>query len=197
MSGGELAVVLASVAVVVAAAVLGAVGVSLSRSLKELRRLLGEIRRDLLPAVERIEAASGQVTGEVRRVGGLLDVAEATSERADALSRVTYRALVEPLAAVASIFRRGAAAETAASADTTTSRAAAAGGGRSRQPPWSRRLAVSLLRSGYRTAAVSVAAGLARSIREVTREIASAAAEGRRTPRDDGRAEGGTGGRPE
>lgn len=163
MSGGELAVVLASVAVVVAVAVLGAVGVSLSRSLRELRRLLGEIRRDLLPAVERIEEASGRVTGEVQRVGGLLDVAEAVSERAESLSRVTYRALVEPFAAVASLFRRGDAPEADATAASEPAAAGReAGTGRpSRRPSWTRRATVYLLRSGYQAASARLAARLA------------------------------------
>ena len=158
--------VLASVAVVVAVAVLGAVGISLSRSLKELRRLLGEIRRDLVPAVERIEEASGRVTGEVQRVGGLLDVAEAVSERAESLSRVTYRALVEPFAAVASLFRR----EGATGPDVPAAGEPVAGGGArdttaapgsARQGSWMRRAALYLLRSGYRSASARVAARLA------------------------------------
>ncbi|MXV91373.1 MAG: hypothetical protein F4121_01140 [Acidimicrobiia bacterium] len=163
MSGGELAVVLASVAVVVAVAVLGAVGVSLSRSLKELRRLLGEIRRDLVPAVERIEEASGRVTGEVQRVGGLLDVAEAVSERAESLSRVTYRALVEPFAAVASLFRRGdpPEADTTAGSEPPVNGWAAAARRPSRRPSWTRRASVYLLRSGYQAASARIAARLA------------------------------------
>ncbi|MDE0195848.1 MAG: hypothetical protein OXP08_09900 [bacterium] len=163
MSGGELAVVLASVAVVVAVGVLGAVGVSLSRSLRELRRLLGEIRRDLVPAVERIEEASGRVTGEVQRVGGLLDVAEAVSERAESLSRATYRALVEPFAAVASLFRRGGAPEpeqTAATEPVGADRAVVTPRP-SRRASWTRRAATYLLRSGYRSASARVAARLA------------------------------------
>ena len=167
MSGGELVVVLASVAVVVAVAVLGAIGVSLSRALRDLRRLLVEIRRDLLPAVQRIEEASGQVTGEVQRVGGLLDVAERVSERAEALSRVTYRVLLEPVNAVASLFRRGtppdqSARTTAKPVVTGWGGRAAAGAPRpSRRPSWSRRLTVSLLRSGYRSASARVATRLA------------------------------------
>lgn len=162
MSGGELAVVLASVAVVVAVAVLGAVGVSLSRSLRELRRLLGEIRRDLLPAVERIEEASGRVTGEVQRVGGLLDVAEAVSERAESLSRVTYRALVEPFAAVASLFRRDDAPEADATAASEPATGWEAETRRpSRRPSWTRRATVYLLRSGYQAASARLAARLA------------------------------------
>jgi len=166
VSGGELAVVLASAAVVVAVAVLGAVGVSLSRSLKELRRLLGEIRRDLLPAVERIEEASGRVTGEVQRVGGLLDVAEAVSERADSLSRVTYRALAEPFAAVASLFRREGATGPEAAAEgepvaVGRTGAAAAPPRPARQGSWMRRVTLYLLRSGYRSASARIAARLA------------------------------------
>ena len=163
MSGGELAVVLASVAVVVAVAVLGAVGMSLGRSLKELRRLLVEIRRDLLPAVQRIEDASGRVTGEVQRVGGLLDVAEAVSERADSLSRVTYRAFVEPFAAVASLFRRGGAP----GPEEVDEDPAAAGWDAPPRPrrraSWTRRATVYLLRSGYRAAAARLAAAQAQA----------------------------------
>ena len=163
MSGGELAVVLASVAVVVAVAVLGAVGMSLGRSLKELRRLLVEIRRDLLPAVQRIEDASGRVTGEVQRVGGLLDVAEAVSERADSLSRVTYRAFVEPFAAVASLFRRGGAP----GPEEVDEDPAAAGWDAPPRPrrraSWTRRATVYLLRSGYRAAAARPAAAQAQA----------------------------------
>ena len=163
MSGGELAVVLASVAVVVAVAVLGAVGVGIGRSVKELRRLLSEIRRDLLPAVRRIEDASGRVTGEVQRVGGLLDVAEAVSERAESLSRVTYRAVVEPFAAVAALLRRGGASQPAAGEPAATGwgGGAAAAAPRPRRAPWGRRLSVYLLRAGYRSASSLIAARLA------------------------------------
>lgn len=167
MSGGELAVVLASAAVVVAVAVLGAVGVSLTRALRELRRLLVEIRRDVLPAVQRIEDASGQMTGEVQRVGGLLDVAERVSERAETLSRATYRALLEPLNTVASVFRRGAPAQPAASAGTGqvvsggAGKAAAVPPRRPRRGPWPRRMTARLLRTGYRSASARLAARLA------------------------------------
>ena len=140
MSGGELAVILASVAVVVAVAVLGAVGVSLGRTLRELRRLLVEIRRDLSAAVQRIEAASGQVAGEVQRVGGLLDIAERVSDRADDLSRVTHRALLAPLNAVASLLRRGPSADARPEAPGRAGPAA-------RRASWARRLTVYLLRS--------------------------------------------------
>lgn len=167
MSGGELAVVLASVAVVVAVAVLGAIGVSLSRALRDLRRLLVEIRRDLLPAVQRLERVSGQVTGEVQRVGGLLDVAERVSERAETLSRMTYRALLEPVNAVASLFRRGTPPDQPARA---TAEAVVTGRGDkapadaprpARRISWPRRLTVYLLRSGYRSASTRIAARLA------------------------------------
>ena len=161
MSGGELAVVLASVAVVVAVGVLGAIGVSLGRALRDLRTLLSEIRRDLLPAVQRIEEASGQVTGEVQRVGGLLDVAERVSERAETLSRVTYRALVEPFGAVASLFRRGPAPEPdppAASGPVAAGWGAVAGAGfRPARGRWGRRLTAHLLRAGYRSASARLA----------------------------------------
>lgn len=163
MSGGELAVVLAAVAVVVAAAVLGAVGVSISRSLRELRRLLGEIRRDVVPAVERIEEASGRVTGEVQRVGGLLDVAEAVSDRADRLSRVTYRALLEPFGAVAALFRRQGSTHPEAPPRPDPFVVGRSGGVASpprpaRQGSWMRRLTIYLLRSGYRSASARIIA---------------------------------------
>ncbi len=171
MSGGELAVVLASVAVVVAAAVLGALGVGIARSLRELRRLLGEIRRDVLPAVKRIEEASGQVTGEVQRVGGLLDVAEAVSQRAESLSKVTYRAAVEPLAAAAGLFRRGHAKDAGTFAKGAADRGASARGAvvpgwakaaaASSRTSWTRRAAAYLLRSGYRAATARLAARFA------------------------------------
>ena len=167
MSGAELAVVLASAAVVVAVAVLGAIGVSLSRALKDLRRLLGEIRRELLPAVQRIEEASGKVTGEVQRVGGLLDVAERVSERAETLSRATSKALLEPLSAVASLFRRETppeppAAQAAGPAVTGwAGKAAAAPPRPARRAPWARRLTVYLLRTGFRSASARIAARLA------------------------------------
>ena len=186
MSGGELAVVLASVAVVVAVAVLGAIGVSLSRALRDLRRLLVEIRRDLLPAVQRIEEASGQVTGEVQRVGGLLDVAERVSERAEALSRVTYRALIEPVNAVASLFRRGTAPDSQGSVTTEPvvtgwgGRAAAGAPRPSRRLSWSRRLTVSLLRSGYRSASARVATRLAGA--QAQRAGTASAGPARRSP---------------
>ena len=200
MSGGELAVVLASVAVVVVVAVLGAIGVSLSRAVRDLRRLLAEIRRDLLPAVQRIEEASGQVTGEVQRVGGLLDVAERVSERAENLSRVTYRALLEPLGAVASLFRRGTSPDQ--SAHATSEPVVSGWGGRaaaddprpSRRISWPRRLTVYLLRSGYRSTTTRIAARLAGS--QAQRAGTATSDRARRgpatTPSGAGRAHGGS-----
>ena len=164
MSGGELAVVLASVAVVVAVAVLGAIGVTLNRALRDLRRLLSEIRRDLLPAVQRIEEASGQVTGEVQRVGGLLDVAERVSERAETLSQVTTRALIEPFAAVASLFRRVSPSRPTAGEPAAAGWDGGAAAAAPKQPgrtPWARRATMYLLRSGYRSATARLAARLA------------------------------------
>ena len=200
--------VLASVAVVVAVAVLGAVGVSLSRSLRELRRLMGEIRRDLLPAVQRIEEASGRVTGEVERVGGLLDVAEAVSERAESLSRATYRALVEPFAAVASLFRRGGAPGPAGVAADPAEPGRIVAPRPARRASWTRRATVYLLRSGYRTASARFAARLAaaqaqRSTTTTTRSHRGAAPEGPAADRATGGSgtssstgEGGTAGLP-
>lgn len=187
MSGGELAVVLASVAVVVAVGVLGAIGVSLSRALRDLRRLLSEIRRDLLPAVQRIEEASGQVTGEVQRVGGLLDVAERVSERAETLSRVTYRALVEPFGAVASLFRRGPAREPdppAAAEPVPAGRGAVAHAGSrpERGRSWPRRLTAHLLRAGYRSAAARIAARLAAAQAQRSATAAPRATDGATAP---------------
>lgn len=166
MSGGELAVVLAGVAIVVAVAVLAAVGVTLNRALRDLRRLLSEIRRDLLPAVQRLEKASGEVTGEVQRVGGLLDVAERVSERAETLSRVTSRALLEPLNAVAALVGRRTPSEPAArvSGEPASSRWDGRVTADAPQPPrrvrWARRLTLYVLRSGYRSAAARLAARL-------------------------------------
>ena len=201
MSGGELAVVLASVAVVVAVGVLGAIGVSLGRALRDLRRLLSEIRRDLLPAVQRIEEASGQVTGEVQRVGGLLDVAERVSERAETLSRVTYRALVEPFGAVASLFRRGPAPEPdlpAASGTVAAGWGAVAGAGsRPARGRWGRRLTAHLLRAGYRSASARIAARLA-GVQAQRADTAAPRATGGTTPPrpDSAAAAGGSAGTP-
>ena len=96
----------------------------------------------------------------------MLDVAEAVSERADSLSRVTYRALVEPFAAVASLFRREGATGTHAPAEgepvaAGRTRGAAAPPRPARQGSWMRRAALYLLRSGYRSAAARLAARLA------------------------------------
>ncbi len=199
MSGGELAVVLASVAVVVAVGVLGAIGMSLSRALRDLRRLLSEIRRDLLPAVQRIEEASGQVTGEVQRVGGLLDVAERVSERAETLSRVTYRALVEPFGAVASLFRRGPAGEPdphAAAEPVATGRGAVAPAGSrpTRGRSWPRRLTAHLLRTGYRSASARVAARLAAAQTQRPSGATTRATDGAATPPRRGAADTAAGG---
>ena len=198
MSGGELAVVLASVAVVVAVGVLGAIGASLGRALRDLRSLLSEIRRDLLPAVQRLEEASGQVTGEVQRVGGLLDVAERVSERAETLSRVTYRALVEPFGAVASLFRRGPATEPdpppAAGPVAAGRGSAARSGSRPARSRWGpRRLTAHLLQAGYRSASARIAARLAGA--QAQRAATSAPrATGAAAPHRSGSADTGAGG---
>ena len=180
MSGGELALVIAGVAVVVGAAVLGAVGVSLGRTLRELRRLLTEIRSEVLPAVKRIEEASGAISGEVQRVGGLLDVAETVSERAESLSAGTYRALAEPLGAVASLFRRGGRPDRTPAANSSAPRA---GAPVRRRPSWRRRAAVYLARSAYRSSLGPGGRRLVAAARELSAQIA-AALGGRRDQRD-------------
>jgi hypothetical protein len=111
MSAMDLAAVVAATLSLVAVVVLTLAMVSMAKTLRELRTLIGDIQTEALPALADATAAVVEARGEIERVDGILDAAESISSRIDGASRVAYLALSKPViktAAVATGTRRAA-----------------------------------------------------------------------------------------
>lgn len=97
MTAGEVAAVIASVAVaVIAVAMLFALA-SLSRTLKELRGSVEAFRSEALPLVTQVRGTVTQATAELERVDNLLGTAESIGATVDSASRLAYLFLGNPI----------------------------------------------------------------------------------------------------
>lgn len=110
MSATDLAIVILSVASVVSVGALVAVLFVVSRAVGDLRRCVDELSDEVVPLVRCLEASSGRVLDGLERADGLLERADEVSARADSLSRVTYRAVAEPLIRTSAVLRGAGAA---------------------------------------------------------------------------------------
>ncbi len=105
MSASDLATVIVAIAAVAAVAVAVAVLLSVREAARDLRRVLEQIERTALPAVASLEADAATVRDELERASGLLDRVDVVTARADGISRITYRAIAEPVIKTASVIR--------------------------------------------------------------------------------------------
>lgn len=108
MTAGEIAVLVASVACVIAVAGLLVAVASLRRQVQRLGALADELRRQTVPLVVDAHRVVGQAATEMERVGAVLDSTESVHATVDSASRLAYRAFANPVVKVLAV-RAGAA----------------------------------------------------------------------------------------
>ena len=108
MTTGEIAVLVAAVACVLAVVgLLVAVG-SLRREVSRLRVLGDELKRQTVPLVADAHRVVDQAATEMERVGAVLDSTESVHATVDSASKLAYRAFANPVVKVLAV-RAGAA----------------------------------------------------------------------------------------
>lgn len=105
MSASDLATVLVAVAAVIAVGVAVAVLLSVREAARELRIALEQIHRTTVPAVAALEVDTALMRDELERASGLLDRVDQVTARAEGISRITYRAIADPVIKTASVIR--------------------------------------------------------------------------------------------
>jgi len=108
MTAGEIAVLVASIACVIAVAGLLVALASLHRQAQRLGALADELRRQTVPLVADAHRVVGQAATEMERVGAVLDSTESVHATVDSASRLAYRAFANPVVKVLAV-RAGAA----------------------------------------------------------------------------------------
>lgn len=100
MSGTEIAALIAAVAVAVVATVAVFVLVSLSKTIRELRHTVDDLRRETMPVVLDAQRAVSQANDELVRVDQLLDTAQSVGRTVDSASRLAYLTFSNPIVKV-------------------------------------------------------------------------------------------------
>ncbi|HWD51994.1 MAG TPA: hypothetical protein VG412_06320 [Acidimicrobiales bacterium] len=108
MSAGQTAILVASIACILAAAGLLAVMISLRRQVRELSTVADDLRRQLMPMVADAHRVVDQAATEMERVGAVLDSTESVHSTVDSASRLAYRAFANPVVKVLAV-KAGAA----------------------------------------------------------------------------------------
>ncbi len=108
MTAGEIAVLVASVAFVIAVAGLLVAVASLRRQVERVGALADELRRQTVPLVADAHRVVDQAATEMERVGAVLDSTESVHATVDSASRLAYRAFANPVVKVLAV-RAGAA----------------------------------------------------------------------------------------
>lgn len=97
MSAADVvAIVLAVVLAGVAGAVVVALG-AFTRTLRDLRRAVDELRAETLPAVDELREAVTTTVYNVERVDRLVTAAQSVEDRVDNASRLAYRTIQSPV----------------------------------------------------------------------------------------------------
>jgi hypothetical protein len=108
MSAGQTAVLIASIACVVAVLVLLGIMVSLRRQVREVKGVAEDLRRQLVPMVADAHRVVDQAATEMERVGAVLESTESVHTTVDSASRLAYRAFANPVVKVLAV-KAGAA----------------------------------------------------------------------------------------
>ena len=108
MSAGQIAVLVAASACVLAVAGLLVAVASLRREVRHLRHVSDDLRRQTLPLVAEAHRVVDQAATEMERVGAVLDSTESVHSTVDSASRLAYRAFANPVVKVLAV-RAGAA----------------------------------------------------------------------------------------
>lgn len=97
MSGGEVAALIASIALVVGVVALLFALASLTRTLRTLRLTVDELRQEAIPILSDLRGTVSTANAELVRVDGLLTSAESVSATVDSASRLAYMAFSNPI----------------------------------------------------------------------------------------------------
>jgi hypothetical protein len=108
MSAGQIAVLVASLASVIAVGGLVVVIGSLRREVRRLGAVTDELAGRTVPLVADAHRVVDQAATEMERVGAVLDSTESVHATVDSASRLAYRAFANPVVKVLAV-RAGAA----------------------------------------------------------------------------------------
>jgi len=108
MSSGQIAVLVASVACLLAVVGLLVAIASLRREVARIGGLADELKRQTVPLVADAHRVVDQAATEMERVGAVLDTTESVAATVDSASRLAYRAFANPVVKVLAV-RAGAA----------------------------------------------------------------------------------------
>ncbi|MCH7790311.1 MAG: hypothetical protein IH940_12865 [Acidobacteria bacterium] len=104
MTAADLVAVLVGVVALVAVVVLTVAGISLWRTMRELRLVVDELRAEAVPTVSALRDTVETANQELDRVDSLLESAERITTTVDSASRLTFRALSPPIIKTMSFF---------------------------------------------------------------------------------------------
>jgi len=99
-SASSVAVLVAAAAAAVAAAASLAAVLTLRARLRELRRLVEQLRGEAVPLVREARVVVEEAATEMVRVGDVLGSTESVSATVDSASRLAYRAFANPVVKV-------------------------------------------------------------------------------------------------
>lgn len=108
MSASQTAILVASIACILAVVGVLAVMVSLRRQVRQLAEVTQDLRRQLMPMVADAHRVVDQAATEMERVGAVLDSTESVHSTVDSASRLAYRAFANPVVKVLAV-KAGAA----------------------------------------------------------------------------------------
>jgi hypothetical protein len=108
MSAGQTAILIASIACVLAVVILLGIMVSLRRQVREMAKVVEDLRRELMPMVAEAHRVVDQAATEMERVGAVLESTESVHSTVDSASRLAYRAFANPVVKVLAV-KAGAA----------------------------------------------------------------------------------------
>lgn len=108
MSAGEIAVIVAAGACVLAVVGLLIAMSGLRRQVRRLEVVAEDLRVQTMPLVVEAHRVVGQAASEMDRVGAVLESTESVSATVDSASRLAYRAFANPVVKVLAV-RAGAA----------------------------------------------------------------------------------------
>ncbi len=97
MTAGEVAAIIASVAVAMLAVGFLFALVSLTRTLRQLRRSVEDFRGEAIPLVGQLRGTVSQANAELDRVDHLLGTAESISTTVDSASKLAYLFFANPV----------------------------------------------------------------------------------------------------
>jgi hypothetical protein len=100
MSADDVAVLVAAGAASLAAVSSLVAVVLLGRRVRELRRLVEDLRRETVPLVRDARVVIEEAATEMVRVGDVLETAESVTATVDSASRLAYRAFANPVVKV-------------------------------------------------------------------------------------------------